>query len=198
MYEFFQGEVVEISDQKLVLAVGGIGYAFTCPLSTMAKISVGQKVFIYAHLVVREDAHLLYGFYTKQERFFFDMLGSVAGIGPKTAIGMMSHMEMGLFVRAILDEDHRLLSKLPGVGKKTAERLVVELKDKVHKIKCVEPSLVGSAHRDVYLALEGLGFSMAQVEPFFKELQKEEPGLTQHGEIIKKLLQRLYAHSKKR
>jgi holliday junction DNA helicase RuvA len=112
--------------------VNGVGYEIQAPMTTIYKVpAIGEKVELYTHLIVREDAHLLYGFASQQERALFRSLIKVNGVGPKLALTILSGMDVEAFVRCVRDNDAAGLVRLPGVGKKTAERLLVEMRDRL-------------------------------------------------------------------
>lgn len=126
------GIILEKQAPELLIEVAGLAYEVQAPMSTFYHLpSVGQQAVLHTHLVVREDAQLLYGFYSKQERRLFRSLIKVNGIGPKLAITILSGIEPQGFVRCIVDNDTATLVRLPGVGKKTAERLIVEMRDRL-------------------------------------------------------------------
>jgi holliday junction DNA helicase RuvA len=164
---FLHGTIEELLPTQIVVNVAGVGYEVLIPLSSYNKLPpAGQNLRILTHLVIREDAHVLYGFMTAQERDLFRMLiNSVSGIGPKIALNILSGMNVSSFRGAVANGDVKALSQINGVGKKTAERIVVELKDKIGPAAAWEAS---SAQRalsptdqkinDAILALIALGF----------------------------------------
>ena len=133
MITFLRGKLTGILPTQVTVDVNGVGYEALIPLSSYEKLPTpGRDVHILTHLVVREDAHILYGFMTEEEREMFRLLiNNVSGIGPKTALNVLSGMSATSFRGAVANGDVKALSKITGVGKKTAERIVVELKDKV-------------------------------------------------------------------
>jgi Holliday junction DNA helicase RuvA len=132
MIGHLRGTVLEMLPTQLLLEVGGVGYEVLVPLSTSGRIDSGGEVTLYTHLAVREDAHVLYGFASRQERDLFRILiTSVTGIGPKIALNILGAMPVARFEQAVSLEDAAALSSIPGIGKKTAERIIVELRDKV-------------------------------------------------------------------
>ncbi|WP_312966884.1 Holliday junction branch migration protein RuvA [Acinetobacter gerneri] len=124
------GEVLALEAPTVVLDVNGIGYEIDTPLSTFCQLQKGQKVTLWTHLAVREDAQLLYGFINAQEKTIFRTLLKVNGVGPKMALGILSTLSVELLVHTIENDDINTLVKVPGVGKKTAERLMIELRDR--------------------------------------------------------------------
>ena len=167
MISFLQGKLVDALPTSVTVNVNGVGYDVLIPLSSFDKLpQPGGEVTILTHLVVREDAHMLYGFMTVAERELFRMLiNNVSGIGPKTALNVLSGMNAVTFRGAVASGDVKSLSQISGVGKKTAERIVVELRDKVGAAGAWEAtsaarSLSASDQKvnDAVLALMALGF----------------------------------------
>ena len=126
-----QGNLINIEGNRLLVDVQGIGYELEVTGATLAKVVVDAEIELYTHFTVREDAQILYGFANQAERDLFRVLIKVNGVGPKMAIGLLSGMGTNEFAHSIMAQNVAALVKLPGVGKKTAERLVVEMKDKV-------------------------------------------------------------------
>jgi len=124
------GEVFALGAPNVLLNVNGVGYEIDTPLSTFCQLQKGQKVTLWTHLVVREDAQQLYGFSNAQEKTIFRTLLKVNGVGPKMALGILSTLSVELLVHTIEHDDLNTLVKIPGVGKKTAERLMIELRDR--------------------------------------------------------------------
>lgn len=165
-----RGTLAEKHPPFLILDVGGIGYEVEVPMTTLYRLpSVGEPLTLHTHLVVREDAQLLYGFAEKREREFFRELIRLNGVGPKLALALMSGLEVDELVRCVQAGDTSTLVKVPGVGKKTAERLLVELKDRFKAWETlpgmtglvIEPSSVSpvsSAESDALSALISLGY----------------------------------------
>lgn len=137
------GEIVTKTPTEILIDVAGVGYEVEIPFNTFAALpEVGAIAILHTHLVVRDDAHLLFGFATQQERSLFRTLIKVNGVGPKLAIGILSGIEASEFAGAVERKDVKLLTALPGVGKKTAERLIVEMQD---KLKDMVPSTAGKS-----------------------------------------------------
>ncbi len=127
-----KGTIIEKQAPELLIDVNGVGYEVFAPMSTFYRLpSLGEVVVLYTHFVVREDAQLLYGFFDKQERLLFRTLIKVNGVGPKLALTILSGIEADDFVRSVHRGDSDALVRLPGVGKKTAERLIIEMKDRL-------------------------------------------------------------------
>jgi len=167
MITFLQGKLVEALPTQVVVDVNGVGYEVLIPLSSFDKIPApGQPVKLLTQLIVREDAHILYGFATAVERDLFRLLiNNVSGIGPKTALNILSGMNAVVFRGAVANGDVKSLSQISGVGKKTAERIVVELRDKIGAAGALEAASAKHAlspddqkTNDATLALMALGF----------------------------------------
>jgi Holliday junction DNA helicase RuvA len=127
-----RGVVVEKRPPQLLLDVNGVGYEIEAPMTTFYRLpEEGQEATLYTHFVVREDAQLLYGFGDRKERQLFRTLIRVNGVGPKLGLAILSGMESDMFVRCVHDDDSATLTRLPGIGKKTAERLIVEMRDRL-------------------------------------------------------------------
>jgi Holliday junction DNA helicase RuvA len=127
------GRLIEKQAPELLVDVNGVGYEIHAPMSTFYQLPApGEQVVLHIHFIVREDAQLLYGFFDKQERALFRSLIKVNGVGPKLALTILSGIEADDFVRCVHSDDSAALVKLPGVGKKTAERLIVEMRDRLH------------------------------------------------------------------
>ena len=165
-----RGTLAEKQPPHLLLDVNGVGYELEVPMTTLYRLpALGEPLTLHTHLVVREDAHLLYGFFEKRERELFRELIRLNGVGPKLALALMSGLEVDELVRCVQTQDTAALVKVPGVGKKTAERLLVELKDRFKAWESipsiaplvVEPQLaqaVSSAENDAVSALISLGY----------------------------------------
>jgi Holliday junction DNA helicase RuvA len=171
MITFLHGQLVEALPTQVVVDVHGIGYEVLIPLSSFDKLpSPGQEIKLLTQLVVREDAHILYGFATAAERDLFRLLvNSVSGIGPKTALNILSGMNAIAFRGAVANSDVKSLSQISGVGKKTAERIVVELRDKIGTAGALEAASAKHALspadqkiNDAVLALMALGFKQVE------------------------------------
>lgn len=146
MYAFIEGQVCEKAGGELILLAGGVGYALNCSMNTLqAAPAMGQTMRCYTWLSVREDAMELYGFATKEEKSLFLSLTSVSGIGPKTALGVLGSMPLRDLNLAILLGDVNALSRAPGIGKKTAQRIALELKDKISQADVNAPDTPSAA-----------------------------------------------------
>jgi len=180
MISFLRGKLVEALPTQVTVEVNGVGYEVLIPLSSYDKLSApGQEVKLLTHLVVREDAHVLYGFMSGAERELFRLLiNSVSGIGPKTALNILSGINVTAFRGAVASGDVKALSQVSGVGKKTAERIVVELKDKIGAAGAWEALSAQRARspeeqkvNDAVLALMALGFKQAEAHDAVRKVQ---------------------------
>lgn len=133
MYEFLEGQVVQRTAARLVMDVGGVGYDLLAPLAASFP-DVGQRARVYVHLLVRDDAHLLYGFATVDDRDLFRLLLKVRSVGPTTALAVLSGLSRADLVRAVLDADAKPLQRIKGVGKKTADQMLLDLRDKASEL----------------------------------------------------------------
>ena len=128
------GTVVEKSAPQIIIDIHGVGYEVETPLPTFCQVALGKEATLWIHQVIREDANLLYGFIDREERALFRLLLKVSGVGPKLALSLLSGMEPNAFLRCIERDDVVTLTKIPGVGKKTAERLIIELRDRIKEL----------------------------------------------------------------
>jgi len=191
MYEAIKGSLKEKEPLKAIVEAGGISYRLTIPLSTYTRLpSLESLVHLFLSQVVREDAHTLYAFLAKEERDLFETLIGLSGIGPKTAIAIIGHMEIGAFQRAIASADIRILSKIPGIGKKTAERLVIEMRDKI-KGKGKGVPLAATLMGDAMNALMNLGYNPLAAEKAVHAALQEKKDESDLGRLITSALQRI-------
>ncbi len=186
MIAYLKGEVAAVYEQKTVLEVGGIGYNILMPQSSLRLITgIGEERKIYTFLNVREDALQLYGFLTRDDLELFSKLIQVGGIGPKGGLSLLSSMSADELRFAIVSSDEKTISKAPGIGKKTAQRLIIDLKDKISLQDAFEAKfgdlgeeiaqdgLSQNAQREAMEALVALGYSQAQA---LKAVRSAEPG----------------------
>ena len=167
-----QGILVEKTFPQVVVSCQGVGYEIDVPMSTFYPLPrTGEEVTLLTHLVVREDAHLLFGFLTAGERNAFRQLLKISGVGPKVALSVLSGMSVDDLAAAVASEDASRLTKIPGIGKKTAERLVLELRDKLPKaVTAVRAAGAAAAGGDVVSALLALGYNEREAQAAVKEL----------------------------
>ena len=190
MFAFLKGDFVFKSPAVVYVDVNGVGYEVHISLNTFTKIQNLEKGTLFTHLQVREDAHVLYGFYDKAEKEIFLNLIGVSGIGASTARVMLSYARPEDLVRAIISGDSRSLESIKGIGRKTAERLVVELKDKLAKLPLetnISPMKHNSLHQDALNALLALGINRQAAEKAIQQITKSDPDL-KIEDIIKQAL----------
>lgn len=175
MYYSISGKVIYCGEGRLVVECGGVGYDLAVSTSTLVKLgNIGQQVTVYTYLQVQEDALRLFGFYSREEKAMFENLLTVSGVGPKLAIQILSGQELGQLVTSIVNADVKAIASSKGVGKKTAERIVLELQGKLNADGALESILGGSATpvatsgdeitRDAVEALMSFGISRSQAE----------------------------------
>ncbi len=176
MITFLHGVLEEKQPTRAVLNVGGVGYEVLIPLSTFDRLPIaGESCRLLTHDHIREDAHQLFGFATESERDAFNMLTAVSGIGPKLALSALSSLSVRELKAAIVTGDTRRLSSISGVGKKTAERMIVELRDKIGAGEALEAvagvgELSGGSLRDAMLALTALGYKQDEAARMVKQV----------------------------
>ncbi|HXX42691.1 MAG TPA: Holliday junction branch migration protein RuvA [Chthoniobacterales bacterium] len=194
MITFLDGKLVAALPTQAIVDVGGVGYEVFIPLSSSDKLPpVGQSIRILTHLVVREDAHVLYGFMTPGERDLFRLLvNNVSGIGPKLALAVLSGMSVNNFKRAVVNSDIAEISKISGLGKKTAERIILELKDKLGVAAAWEaasathaPTPEQEQANEAVLALIALGYKQVDAHKAVRDFQAQ--GETKPAEELVKL-----------
>ena len=174
-----RGQIAQISPQQLLIDVGGVGYEVEISLNTFAALAdVKSEAVVFTHLVVREDAQLLFGFSSADERELFRTLIKVNGVGPKMALAILSGLDAASFAACILDGDVKTLTGLPGVGKKTAERLIIEMRDKVTTLAGEHrpeiDAVTANIADDAEAALIGLGYRPQEAALALSKL--EDPG----------------------
>jgi Holliday junction DNA helicase RuvA len=177
MISFLDGDLVEALPTQVVISVQGVGYLVQIPLSSFEHLpALGARLKLLTYFVVREDAHLLFGFMTAAERDLFRLLVQhVTGVGPKLALAVLSGMSVGQFKAAVVQGDINALSKVSGLGKKTAERIILELKDKVGVAAAWESAASGRNDQqakvnDAVLALLSLGFKQVEAQKTVREI----------------------------
>ena len=165
------GVLVEKNPPQILLDVQGVAYEVDVPMSTFYNLpALGERLTLLTHLVVREDAHLLYGFASGPERATFRQLIRIAGIGPRTALAILSGLSVSELAQAVSRQDAARLVKVPGIGKKTAERLLLELKDKLAPDLAGSATVASDAQADIVQALLALGYSEREAGAALKNL----------------------------
>jgi holliday junction DNA helicase RuvA len=199
MISFLRGTVVEVLPMRLIIEAGGVGYDVHIPLSTYDKLpQPGAQAKILTHLVVREDAHLLYGFATSEERDLFLLLvNNVSGVGPKLALAVLNGISTVMFRGMVVAGDIAGLSKIKGLGKKTAERIIIELRDKVGVSAAWEAASAQQGltpdeqHvNDAVLALISLGYKQTEAHKTVRAIRDAQPKATVE-DLVKEALKAL-------
>lgn len=193
MIAFIKGTLMGTSGDHVVLENHGIGYKIFMPSAALFKLpSVGEELKVHTYLYVREDAMQLYGFLEKEELELFEILLQVSGIGPKGAVTILSAVPAASFVQAIVNEQLDVLVKIPGIGKKTAQRMIIELKDKLAKVMVVSkdspiPVVSSAGSGEAVQALVALGYAANETKKAVNKVLADNPGLGVE-DIIKKAL----------
>ena len=165
------GLLAEKSPPQLLIDVNGVGYEVDVPMSSFYNLpGLGERVTLLTHFVVREDAQVLFGFLTAEERATFRLLVKISGVGPRTALSILSGLSVGELAQAISLQESGRLIKVPGIGKKTAERLLLELKGKLGADLAIPASVASDAQADILQALVALGYSDREAALALKSL----------------------------
>ncbi len=193
MYEYIEGPLIDKNPAYCVIDVSGVGYLIQISLTTFSQMQANSRAKLYIHQVIREDAHLLFGFHTQRERDVFRLLISVSGIGANTARMMLSSMTPDDLQQAILSNNASLLQSIKGIGAKTAQRVIVELHDKVGKEKITGEIFQVKDNRmkdEALSALVILGFNKGEAEKVINKILLAEKSLVLE-DLIKKSLKQL-------
>lgn len=193
MITHLKGKLVEKSPTNVVIEVNGIGYWVNISLTTFSQIPDNENIKLYTHLQVKEDSHSLYGFYSKKEREIFRLLISVSGIGTSTARTMLSSLDPQQVVEAISSNNVSIVQSVKGIGSKTAQRLIIELRDKILKIYDLDETYVNSnntTREEALSALEVLGINKKSSERLVDNIIKENQDISVE-EIIKETLKNI-------
>lgn len=193
MYEFIRGTIADLNPASIIIEAGGIGYFVNISLNTYSKLNGKKEALLLVHQVVREDAHILFGFAEKSERDLFRNLISVNGVGASTAIMMLSSLTADEIIAAVTTENVAVLKAVKGIGAKTAQRIIIDLKDKLGKVSETSQILLSpdnTIRNESLSALVMLGFAKKDAEKVVSRLLQEEPEATVES-VIKKALKRL-------
>lgn len=182
MIGHLKGKIISKSPPEVVLEVGGIGYEILCPMSTFYQLdNASEDTLLFTHLSIKEDAHTLFGFITKDEKSIFRELIRVNGVGPKVALAILSHLSVNSLIECISSEDADLLAKTPGIGKKTALKLIVELQDRLSKLELVgNPGITSEFKQSgnpnsmqAIEALQSLGFKTKEANKMVSKISEQ-------------------------
>ena len=187
-----KGRLIEKSPTELVVDCNGIGYSVNISLNTYSQIGNDENIKLYTYLLIKEDSHSLYGFFKKSERSLFKLLISVSGVGASTARMMLSSLSPSEIISAIMSENVQVVQSIKGIGLKTAQRIILELKDKVLSLdEAGDDSLkLNKQSEEASSALEVLGYSKKQTSKLLTKIISENPGINVES-IIKKALNKL-------
>ena len=189
-----RGKLIEKNPPEILMEVGGITYELQIPMSTLYRLpGLGRDLLLHTHFVVREDAQLLYGFYDKEDKAMFRALIRVNGVGPKLALGILSSMDVNEFVRTVRNNDVTTMVNLPGIGKKTAERLIIEMRDRLSEwdTSALSPTSASPGFaeagikKDAETALIGLGYKSPQAIRAIAQVLQDNPEISDNEELIR-------------
>ena len=190
MIEYIKGELSELTPTYAVIDCGGVGYLLNISVPTYSALDGTKSAKLLVHEAIREDAHVLYGFVNEQERSLFRLLIGVSGVGANTARMILSSIAAPQLEQIIMTGDHSVLKKVKGIGSKTAERIIVDLKDKIKPIGdtlILQPSLTNEVFEEALAALVMLGFNRVQSQKVLKKLFDTEPSIAVEVAIKKAL-----------
>ncbi len=176
MIATLRGEITQKEDDALIVETNGIGMRVHVPATLREKADIGERMLLYTHFVVRQDAMSLYGFETLGERDLYTQLLSVSGIGPKLALAILSSLTPDTVKRAVFSEEYDILNRVPGVGKKTAQRIVLALQDKLKPTDTLaEVAAMTDTDGEVLEALTALGYSVVEAQTAIQAIPKDSP-----------------------
>lgn len=176
MIATLRGEVSQIEENAIVVEMGGVGLRVFVPAPLRTRLKAGEGILLYTHLVVREDALTLYGFESQPDRELFNILLGVDGVGPKVALSVLSSMTLDAIQRAVFAEEADVLSRVPGVGKKTAQKMALHLKDKLKPTDALaHVAAMSDADAEVLAALTALGYSVVEAQAAIQAIGKDAP-----------------------
>ncbi|MCJ7433860.1 MAG: Holliday junction branch migration protein RuvA [Anaerolineales bacterium] len=176
MIATLRGEISQIEDNALVVEVGGVGLRVFVPAPLRGRVKVGEMVFLFTHLIVREDALTLYGFELQADRELFNMLLGVDKVGPKVALSVLSTLTLDAVQHAVFTDEADILSRVPGVGKKTAQKIALHLKDKLKPMDALaRVAAMSDVDSEVLAALTSLGYSVVEAQAAIQSLPKDAP-----------------------
>jgi len=194
MITYIKGKLIEKTPTNAIIEANGIGYFLNISLNTFSKIPDKESVLLYTHLSIREDAHTLFGFISKLEREIFRLLTSVSGVGPSIARTMLSSMTSEQIQQAIATEDIPTIQSVKGIGAKTAQRVIIDLKDKILKTYTIDEESIGSSHNTIkeeaLSALEVLGYTKRQVDKLVLKIMQSSSDISLEN-LIKQALKNL-------
>jgi holliday junction DNA helicase RuvA len=180
MIATLRGEITQIEDTSVIIEVGGVGMRVFVPAPFRDKLSTGEVILLQTHLVVREDALTLYGFETASDRQLFLVLLSIDGVGPKVALSVLSTLNLETIQRAVFNDESEVLSRVPGVGKKTAQKMLLYLKDRLKPMSGLEKiASMSDTDSEVLAALTALGYSVIEAQTALQSIPKDAPDVVE-------------------
>ena len=187
-----KGRLIEKSPTEVIIDCNGIGYSVNISLNTFSKIGDDENIKLFTYLIIKEDSHSLYGFFDKSERSLFKLLISVSGVGASTGRMMLSSLSPNEIISAILNENVQIIQSIKGIGLKTSQRIILELKDKVLLLEGSEQEqlVLNTESTEAASALEVLGYSQKQTTKILSKIIAENPGINVET-LIKKALNKL-------
>lgn len=194
MIAYIRGKLSTIQEESIIVDVTGVGYEIICPNPFVFQASINQELFVHTYHHVREDVQQLFGFKDEDEKYLFTKLISVSGIGPKSAIGILGSVHVPDFIAAVETEDEKYLTQFPGVGKKTARQIILDLKGKLTNMIVVEETaqkvpadkMNPNQLTEAKAALQALGYTDREIQSVMPTLQKE--GITETDAAIRRAL----------
>ena len=187
-----KGRLIEKSPTEVIVDCNGIGYSINISLNTFSKIGNDENIKLFTYLIIKEDSHSLYGFFDKSERSLIKLLISVSGVGASTGRMMLSSLSPNEIISAILNENVQIIQSIKGIGLKTSQRIILELKDKVLLLEGSEQEqlVLNTESNEAASALEVLGYSQKQTSKILSKIMSENPGINVET-LIKKALNKL-------
>jgi holliday junction DNA helicase RuvA len=176
MIATLRGEITQIEDNAAIIETGGIGMRVQVPKPLRETLKTGEVIFLFTHLVVREDDWKLFGFASQADRELFTTLLGVDGVGPRTALAVLSTVNLETVQRAVFTDDPDLLGRVPGVGKKTAQKIILHLKDRLKPLSGLEKmAALSDSDSEVLAALTSLGYSVVEAQMAIQSIPKDAP-----------------------
>lgn len=176
MIATIRGEISQIEENALIVEVGGVGIRVFAPAPLRGRVKSGEMIFLFTHLIVREDALTLYGFESQADRELFNMLLGVDGVGPKVALSVLSTLSLDAVQRAVFTEEPDIFSRVPGVGKKSAQKIALHLKDKLKPTDSLAKiAAMSDTDGEVIAALTALGYSVVEAQAALQAVPKDAP-----------------------
>jgi Holliday junction DNA helicase RuvA len=176
MIATLRGEITQVEDNAIIIETGGVGLRVFVPKPLRERTRAGEAIFLFTHIVIREDDWKLFGFESQADRELFTILLSVDGVGPRTALAVLSTLNLDTVQRAVFNDEPDLLSRVPGVGKKTAQKMVLYLHDRLKPISGLEKiASMSESDSEVLAALTALGYSVVEAQTAIQSIPKDAP-----------------------